>query len=259
MKKTIHLLFQSMKISISSEITYRADFILSSIIALAGDLVIPFVTILIYQHGATFPGWSLYEVMLLQGLFMLTHAISTSFFQGIIWHTLSSIREGTFDLLLLKPTNELLTIMVSSFYLNPGPLLGGITLVVISISKIQNITYISTLMCIALCIISIFIQFSLNIIMGAVVFKWIGNSRVYEILASITAFGKYPITLFSKPLASILTWIIPISTLAYFPAAALLGGSLENIIPAIISVVVFFVFSIFLWKHMVKKYTSAGG
>lgn len=259
MKKGIRLLLEGMKQSVKAQITYRADYILNNIISIAANFIIPLVTLLIYRHGATFPGWSLYEVMLIQGLFMLTESISDSFFSGIIWNTLSSIREGTFDLILIKPVNTLPMIMISSLSFDLGPFLGGVALTTISIIQLGGITVHSALLSLFLCIISLLLQLSLSVVMGALVFKWVGNSRVYEILSSIKAFGKYPGTLFARPLSVLLTWIIPVLAIAYFPAAALLGRRPSGIVPAVLSSILFLIFSLLLWRHMVKKYTSAGG
>jgi ABC-2 type transport system permease protein len=95
--------------------------------------------------------------------------------------------------------------------------------------------------------------------MSATVFKWVGNSRIYEIFDSITAFGNYPRTIFSKTFQTIISYVIPVSVIAFYPASALLGKDISGILPILLVCMVFFILSLGVWKLMLSKYTSAGG
>jgi len=90
-------------------------------------------------------------------------------------------------------------------------------------------------------------------------FKWVGNSRIYEIFDSITAFGNYPRSIFSKAFQNLISYIIPIAIIGFFPASALLGKSIDGALAAMGICLVFFIFSMLFWRKMLSLYTSAGG
>ncbi len=254
----LHLL--GLRIAFSSRMTYRADFFISSFIMLAGDLVIPLFTLLVYSSGSAFPGWNVYEVFLIQGVFMMSKGIAYTFFYGAIWKTLSSVREGSFDVILLKPHSALHMLMITSIGCDElGVLSGGIALAVIAVN---NLTYAFSLHWGAFLLfymLSLLVLVSFAILMSATVFKWVGNSRVYEIFDSITIFGQYPATIFSKAMINFLTWLIPVSMIAFIPASALLGKPFTGMYYTIPCVILFIVLSLVIWHYMCRKYASAGG
>ena len=260
MIKGLRVQLEGIKVAFSGRMAYRADFFISSAIMLAGDLMIPLATFLIYRSGASFPGWNLYEVLLIQGVFMLSRGVAFSLFFGVVWNTLSSVREGTFDLILLKPHPALHTSMAVSFSCdNLGIVLGGLVLISAALFHLSPVSPVNAVLFILLLLISLLVLLSFAVIMAATVFKWVGNSRVYEIFDSMTLFGQYPATIFSKSFAGLLTWLIPISMIAFIPSSVLLGKPVKAVAVSVAVSVLLFISSILLWSRMIKKYTSAGG
>ncbi|HHW22500.1 MAG TPA: hypothetical protein GXX26_06410 [Clostridiaceae bacterium] len=106
---------------------------------------------------------------------------------------------------------------------------------------------------------SLLVLFSFALLMAGSMFKWVGNSRIYEIFDSITAFGNYPRSIFSKAFQNLISYIIPIAIIGFFPASALLGKSIDGALAAMGICLVFFIFSMLFWRKMLSLYTSAGG
>jgi ABC-2 type transport system permease protein len=69
----------------------------------------------------------------------------------------------------------------------------------------------------------------------------------------------YPTSIFSSGVRVLITWVIPLSLMAFFPASALLGKSLEGLLWALVSCAVFLAAGAFFWSRMLRTYTSAGG
>src|SRR5690606_34729587 len=101
-----------MKTKVAERMAYRADFAISVVMMLIGDMMVPLVTLLIYTSGASFPGWELHEVIMIQAVFTLAKGIAFPFFFGIVGNTLNHVREGSFDLILIKPRGALFMAMV---------------------------------------------------------------------------------------------------------------------------------------------------
>jgi ABC-2 type transport system permease protein len=254
----IHL--QGIKTALAVRMAYRADFFISIIIMLAVEAITPFVTYLIYKNGASLPGWSMYEVLLIQGIFLLSRGISFPFFFGIVWNTIERVREGTFDLLLIKPRSVLHMAIVTGFDSEDlGKLLGGLILFIAALLNIPFPGFFEWLKFAVLFVVSLVVMFGFALILSGLGIVWVNNFRVYEIFFSLANFGMYPANIFSKMLQTFITSILPVAMLGFIPASALLGRPAEGAVYAVIMSFVFLILSLLFWKAMLKRYNSAGG
>ncbi|MEJ2665044.1 MAG: ABC-2 family transporter protein [Spirochaetia bacterium] len=248
------------KNALASRMAYRIDLFISVFIMLAFELIIPLVTLLIYSSGASFPGWKFHEVFLIQAVFLLSKGITFPFFAGIVWNTITQIREGTYDLLLIKPRNILFMTMLTGIDIEDlGKLLGGIAMFVYAVSLVPDPGALNWLVFVLLFVCSLMVFASFAFIMAASGFKWVGNFRVYEIFEALTHFSMYPMSIFSKGVQILITACIPLALMGFFPASLILGKSLQGLLVSLISSGFFLVFSVFFWYRMLKNYTSAGG
>jgi ABC-2 type transport system permease protein len=239
---------------------YRADFLLGSIITLLSNILFPLVTVLIYTNGATFPGWSMWEVLLIQSVYSMSTGAAAMFFYSVVWVTMEHIREGSFETVLLKPVSPLFFIASSNF--DPqysGLFLGGLVLTIVS-SAHTNISGLSgILQFILLFTAGLAVMSGLYLVMAAITFKWVGNARIPEIFDSITTFGKYPVGIFPRGIQVLSTLIVPVSVIGYFPASALLGRLEPMAYISLIPCLLFLAFGIWIYNRMIKLYEGVGG
>lgn len=260
MIRILDIYITSIKNNFAARMAYRADFFFCSVMILVSELLFPLVTFLIYSTGASFPGWNKNEALLLQGVFMLSKGVANLLFFGVVYNTLSRVREGTYDLLMIKPASVLYISIASGFDPDSiGTILGGVLVTALSLLQLQGPGPAEWLRFLLLFGFSVSVMFSFAVLMAATVFKWVGNSRIYEIFDSITAFGNYPRSIFSKSFQNILSYIIPVAAIGFFPASALLGKDLSGLAPSLGICVLFLLLSLSVWKRMLSKYTSAGG
>ncbi|HOV69046.1 MAG TPA: ABC-2 family transporter protein, partial [Clostridia bacterium] len=224
MKRLMLVYIISLRNNIASRMAYRMDFLFTMLMAVLADTIIPFITFLIYNAGASFPGWNMYEVLLIQGIFTLSRGLAGILFFGIVSNTLNAVREGTYDLFLIKPVPVLFLSTAAGFNLDSlGSLLSGVVLIIISLSNLPAPSLSNWLSFAFLIILSLIVLLSFAVIMAATVFKWVGNGRVYEMFDSISSFGMYPSSIYSKAFQIILTYILPVGVIGFLPASALLG------------------------------------
>jgi len=260
MTRLIKIYLVSLKNSFAARMAYRGDFFLCCVLILVSEMLVPLLTMLIYSTGASFPGWNLAEVMVLQGVFMLARGTANLLFFGIVYNTLSHVREGTYDLFMIKPVSVLFISIASGFEPDSiGTIAGGLLVTAVSAGQLQPPDGADILRFLLIFAFSLLILFSFAVLMSATVFKWVGNSRIYEIFDSITSFGNYPLTIFGRTFRIIISYIIPVSVIAFYPASALLGKDISGFVPAIPVCVLFLILSLGVWKLMLSKYTSAGG
>ena len=260
MMANLRLYLQGIKTALATRMAYRGDFIMSMLIMLLVELGAPFITFLIYENGASFPGWTMYEVLLIQGVFLLARGIAFPFYFGIVWNTIDRVRDGTFDLLLIKPKSTLFLAIVTAFDAEDlGKLLGGIMLFSLALKWVPPPGLGEWLQFSAIFLVALVTLFGFALILAGLGIIWIGNFRVYDIFFTIINFGMYPTVIFSKAVQTIITMLIPIAIMGYIPAATLLGRPAAGTGRAVLASIVFLFFSLGFWQLMQKKYTSAGG
>jgi len=255
----IHL--QGIKTAVATRMAYRGDFFISILIMLAMDFVIPLATVFIYQTGVTLPGWSMYEILLLQGVFLLVRGVAFPFFFGMVWNTIERVENGTFDLLLIKPCSTLRMVIVTGFDSEDlGKLLGGILLTSIALSQLPPPSMLQWVQFGILFIMALITMFGYGMILAGLGIVWIGNFRVYDIFFALTNFAMYPSAIFSKAIQTLILTIVPIAILGSIPASVLLDRVDWRVsLLATGSSLVFLLVSFWFWNWILKKYTSAGG
>lgn len=260
LKKYLKIYKESMRVDVASVAAYRANFLLGIIISLISNVLYPLVTLLIYRTGATYNGWGMYEVFLIQSIFTLSNGISGMFFSGILWRTMDNVQSGTLEVVLIKPVNCMGFLLASSFNIgNIGVILGGVIIFVISIINIGGITFVMCIQSLLFFIMGILIMFGFQIIMAATSFKWVANSRIPELYGSIMDFGRYPLTIFNRIIVGITSFIVPVAMIGYFPASALLGRTEWWMYVAIIPCVLFAGLGVIIYQYNVRLYEGVGG
>ena len=247
-------------IAIARALTYRLNFVLSLLITIGYNALFPLVSILIYRSGASFLGWNFYEVLLMQSIFILSQGLANIMFSNVLWTTLQHIREGSFEIVLLKPMNPLFFLVASNF--DPesvGLIIGGGVLFGVSLAQTEIASLAMIPQFLLLFAAGFAVMAGINMLMAATSFKWVGNSRIPEIFDSVMTFGKYPVTIFPKAIKGIATFVIPVSMIGFYPASALLGSLDPFTLLAVIPCLLFLIFGIWLYQFMVKLYEGAGG
>ena len=260
MKKLLLIYKTCVGTALAKALTYRLNFLTSLLITLGFNILFPLVTILIYRSGASFPGWNFYEVLLIQSIYTLSLGLACIVFSNVLWATMQHIREGSFEVVLLKPLNPLFFLIASNFDpASAGLIIGGGFMFVFSLTH-TGLTSIAAIPQFLLLFGAGFaVMAGVNMIMAATSFKWVGNSRIPEIFDSIMTFGKYPISIFPRAIQGIAAFVIPVSMIGFFPASALLGRLETAAMLAVIPCVLFMLLGIWLYHYMVKLYEGVGG
>ena len=260
MIRALHIYIVSLKNSFAARMAYRADFFFSCIMIFISDMLIPFVTLLIYSTGASFPGWTMHEILMIQGVFMLSKGVANVLFFGIVGNTLFRIREGEYDLFLIKPVSTLFLSVATGFDIDSiGSFISGSITIYIAMLGLSVPGLAEWLGFILFFTLSLIVQFAFALFMAGSGFKWVGNVRIFEIFDSITAFGNYPRNIFSKTFQTIISYIIPVAFIGFFPASILLGGDFIDLLPTVPVCFFFLAEGLAFWKYMLSKYTSDGG
>lgn len=260
MRRYFDVYRECIKVAFAAASTYRLNFILNCTIMLLGDIIFPLITVLIYGSGAGFEGWTVYEVLLIQSIFTMSTAIADMTFNRVMWVTMDMVRNGNMEMVLILPVDTMFILMARTFsFEGIGLFIGGLTIFVVAILNVAVPSLLMWLQFLAYFIIGLLVMMGMALVMAAISFKWVGNSRIYEIFDSLRSFGKYPQGIFPKAIVFLSSLIIPVAMIAFYPAAALLGRDNSAMFIMILPCFLFLLFGIYLYRQMVRLYQGVGG
>jgi ABC-2 type transport system permease protein len=260
MTRFLHIYKNCIKVAFAKASAYRLSFFLSLMIRLGFSVLFPLVTVLIYNSGASFPEWDVFEVLLLQSVFMVSSGLASIMFGGVLWTTLQHIREGSYEIVLLKPMDPLFFLIASNF--EPGSfglVIGGGALFVFSLYHTGLASVSAIPLFLLLFAAGFAVMAGMSMLMAATSFKWVGNSRIPEMFDSIMDFGKYPITIFPQAVRGFATFAIPVGMIGFYPAQVLLGRLDWRTLAAVVPCALFMLAGVWVYHYMIRRYEGVGG
>lgn len=257
--KNLKLYLTFIKMKYACRMAYRLDFFLSIIAMAVFPLLAPVFASVIYYSGANIAGWSLYELLLLQGISATIQGFSFVVVFGLLWNTHYIVKDGSFDALLLRPINTLWLLIMDSFDTDDvSQVIIGLAIFSYAFYHLENI-HGSWLLFLLIIPMGFAFFFSFALLASAAAIRFIEVMRLYELVDILIIFTKYPKTFYSEGLGVVFTAIIPLFIAGYYPASALLGLTLKGLPIAIVSVTILLTVSLLVWHKALKSYTSAGG
>jgi ABC-2 type transport system permease protein len=252
---------------VRSQLQYRVSFALN-LLGMALITLLDFIAILIiFEQVPALAGWTVEEVALLYGI----ATVSFGFADLAIGHLdlfPNMIREGTFDLLLVRPLPSLFQVIASDFALRRlGKAIQGAAVLVFALAQLDIDWTLGRAAMLPVAILGGTVIYAAVWVALATVAFWIVDA--IEFVNAFTYGGnflsQYPLNVFARWLRGLVLFVVPIAFVAYFPALYLLDKPDELGLPdalrfaspavALVSVVAAHV----AWSHAVRHYRSAGG
>ncbi|MEM4247808.1 MAG: ABC-2 family transporter protein [Candidatus Nanoarchaeia archaeon] len=250
------------KLELSAEMAYRLNFLLKAIAFITFDFFGPILALVVYSVSKGLPGWSFEEFLLLQGTFILSTGLLHLFFMRFAVRVIDNVREGTYDIMLVKPANPLLLSIANGSDIDGLPrTIVGASIAAYSLIKMGWAFDIVHLFSYCMLILAaLLFLLSLQVIIAAMSFLFVKSFTLWNIVDVLTDIGKNPITVFGPMGMLIFTFVLPIGLVAFYPASAILGKIAPlQIFEVVVVALAFFGFSALLWNLGIRKYASAGG
>ena len=251
---------------VRSQLQYR----LSALLNLLGTALISFLdfaTILIlFQQIDSLGEWSVSEVAFLYAIACISFA-AADLVVGHLDLLPRMIREGEFDLVLVRPLGSLLQVIGSDFALRRlGKLLQGSAVLAVALTQLDvDWTAGRVAMFLVAILAGIGIYAGVWIAFATLAF-WLVDST--EAANAFTYGGnflaQYPVNVFGPWLRRLVVFVIPIAFVGYFPALYVLGKDDELGLPRafqfaspLVAVATFAVGGL-VWRVAVRHYRSTG-
>lgn len=246
--------------SLKKQTQYKASFILSMVMSaliILSDFIVLYFLLSRFEN---IKGWNIYEIALIYSIVEFGHGVYRLFANGV--NTFQNlIISGRFDGLLIRPISTLTQVILQRVEIRRfGFILQAIGVGIFGLINL-NYNLNQIFMYVFLLFMAFFITLEINIIIASTAF-WMTKNEDLIVLAyySTKTAATYPANIYDKLLKYVLTFIIPLATVGYYPMIFISGKS-DNIIylfSSLIAALVFGPLSIFIWNLGLKKYTSTG-
>lgn len=203
-------------------------------------------------------GYDLWQVMLFYLTFNFIDSITQMLFREV-YRFRQQIVSGNFDLVLVKPVNSLFRSLFGwTDILDFITLIPFVIMIIFVMSKISEITSLGIIFYFILVGNALLIATSFHIIVLALAILTTEIDHAIMIYRDFTGMGKIPVSIYSEPLRSFITFVIPVGIMMSYPVESLLGKLNLNSITIAFAISLFiFSLSMMLWRYAIRCYTSA--
>jgi ABC-2 type transport system permease protein len=245
---------------------YRANFIVGLLGLIVWNLVnLGLIGVLIAQFRSL-KDWTLWELVFLYCLWILGYSLYSLFFS----HTSQMedyLIEGTFDQFLLRPASPLIQVLGREFqYLEIADALFALTGISLAYTRLGLHWDIWRWGFFVIAVVSgAVIVLALNLLIACTAF-WTGRSRgAFMVVGQFHGLVQwYPIGIFGKAFRVIVTGLIPVAFMNYYPALILLdklddansGWWLSYMSPLVALLLIGLVSRV--WRLALRQYSSSG-
>lgn len=264
---SLRLWLHFVAVSIKSQAQYPT----STVLLALGQLLTTVVEIVavwaLFDRFGSVRGWTFAEVAVFYGLVHVMFALSSLTTHAVESVGTEFLRTGTFDRLLLRPRSVILQLIGHEFRLSRlGRFTQGLIVLIIGAQYVGiEWSWGDVLMMVWAVAGGTALFCGIVVLQGAMSFWTIESLEV----ANVLTFGgvqaaQYPLSLYNDWLRGLLTFVVPLACVAYYPILTILDRPDPLGAPAWFGFVaplagfVFAALSFVAWRAGVRHYTSAG-
>lgn len=245
---------------------YKAS-LLGWLIANPVQFIVGFATIkFVVEEFGVIDGWDYGQLAFIYGISVMSHGLNCVFFHSS-WNMGRWIMEGDFDRYLLRPLN----VLYQFYFMEVNPvgftdMIPGLFVFLYGCNQSGfQFTFANLVSVIIMLIGAVAIRGAIYLILGGTSFwtKSVNPYRGYtQMMFDKTS--QYPISIYPKALQIVLTYVIPLGWVSYYPASELLGKETElfawngAVWMTLLIGIGTFAIAAFVFNQGLKQYESAG-
>ena len=252
------------KQSLKAALQYPANFLLDVVgVSLTGFAEV-LVILLLTSAFQAIGGWDFWQVGFMAGLWRLSHSLHHALFLGF-WEHHWDVRDGEYDTLLTRPAHPIVQILARGFHLEAiGELLPAIALFALTYGHVRVPWDAGNILFLGLVVISgALIEWAVYLFFAALDFWFPESGKLWVVSAFLFPTARYPLHIYGKVFAALLTFVFPFGFMAYYPAHhffQLAPGDYPAFFPYLSPLVAMLALSIALsfWSLGLRHYQSTG-
>jgi ABC-2 type transport system permease protein len=252
---------------VRSQLQYRASFALDLLGTFAISFIDFLVVLTIFHNVSRLNSWSVHEVALLYALSSISFAV-TDMVIGHLDQFPQLIRDGNFDIVLVRPRSTLFQVVASGFAMRRvARVLQGAVVLPYALSGLTIHWTVGRVVVLLVSLPAAVVIFSSIWVVGACIAFWTtdGGEFTNAFTYGGTAMAQYPFDIYAQWLRRLLGFVIPLAFVCYFPTLYVLDkpdplglpSALQFMSP-VVALAAACVAGL-VWRFAVRHYRSAGG
>ncbi|WP_455716742.1 ABC transporter permease [Anaerosporobacter sp.] len=262
MRRYIHLYRVFATQFLKSLVQSKVDFVIGLLGFFLSQMFGIVFLALVFKQIPSLNGWTFNQLVFIYGFAQIPRGIDHFLTDNIWMLAMRYVIRGEFDRFLLRPINPFFQLICDKFQADAlGELIVGFALVVFSVANhTVRVTPINIILLVVSALAGALIYTAVKLFFASLAF-WIKDSiAILQLAYGTSDFAKYPISIYSKPIRIIMTYLIPFAFVAFFPASYFLTGKnvlttigAEVLIAGIVWIIAYAVF-----RKGLTVYESAG-
>lgn len=264
---SLPLFLRLVRASVGGQARYPASALLLTLGQFLGTGIEMVAVWALFHRFGSVQGWHIGEVALFYGLVNCMFAIADALGRGFDVLGTEFLRTGAFDRLLLRPRPLALQLMGHDFRISRlGRLLQGVAVLVFATHQ-APIAWTPATVAVALFALAGGIALFLGILVlqGTLAFWTVESLEIANVLTygGVQA-AQYPLALYANWFRRVLTFVVPLACVAYYPALAILDKADPLGAPAWMGALsplagfVFLAAAFGAWRLGLRRYASTG-
>jgi ABC-2 type transport system permease protein len=259
LRRYLRLIGVFVRASVSAQLEYRANFLISLIGALLTSGGALFGLLLLSADGQPVGGWTYREASVVVGLFTIVQGFIGAVLSPNLNKIAEAIRLGTMDFTLLKPIDAQFLVSTRNVDLFRLIDIGiGLTIIIVAASGLPAMGVSSMLLGALLLGTALLIVYAIWFILTTTAFWFVKVENITELFNGLFRAGQFPVSAYPGWVRGLFTFIVPVAFITTVPAEAIIGRMrLESALMAAGIALALLAVARWFWGVAVRSYTSA--
>jgi ABC-2 type transport system permease protein len=248
---------QALKTALQYPVNFLLDIFGVGLNGFAEVLVIFLLTSAFHAVG----GWDFWQIGFMAGIWRLAHSLHHALFLEFNGHH-ELVRDGEYDTLLVRPAPPLLQIIARGLPLEAvGELLPAAALFALTCGHVKVPWNLGNILFLGLVIVSgALIQWAVNLLFATFDFWFPENSKMWVSNTFLFPTARYPLHIYGRVFANLLTFVFPFGFIAYYPAYHFFQLPSHPLLPYLSPLVALLSLAIAFtcWSAGLRHYQSTG-
>lgn len=260
MKTYLNLYKSFVKINLMKSLAYRKNFLLGLFLVSLESLTVFISVKIVFNHVVDIAGWSFHDMLVLTGIFMITHSLAWLFFKGGVNELDSIINKGELDWFLVKPVDPQFLVTIHRIDLEDAA--RSVVGIAVMVYGLQHAPLFDTLLMLPIFLVTLLagqmVLYAITLTVKSVSFKSIQGWATNSIFWRFHDLARYPTDIYTGAIRILYTYVFPLIFIATVPAKALTGKfNVWLLVGALAAAGISFIVSRAIWKMALRTYSSA--
>lgn len=241
---------------------YRTDFIVELFSDVLNQVINLLFIFIVFAKVPSLAGWSKQEIIFIYGYFLIPNALFEAFW-GNLWAVQDRyIIKGEMDRILTRPIYSLFQILMETMTLESlSGVVTGVAVMVYSGKQLHlHFHWYDIFAMLVLILGSNFVYGGIYVLLASIGFWTDSKTGILPLIYNIGSYGRYPVSIYNRPIRVLLTWILPFAFVGVYPVMYFLHKSNWQIWSALTPIMgfAFLTVGVLVWNTGIRRYRGAG-